>query len=146
MDVSSPFTDLLSLAGSAVLGVTGVAITRVTGLVRDWYHKQTVLQAASTAAGQVMVKLAAGKLALTDVTTQHPAVYNEASDALVRVADAAKAIGGLTPQGMAAMVVGAIGRAIAADPTTPTVAVPPAPPGRVVAPPPSPTPIPVKLP
>jgi hypothetical protein len=121
-DINQIMTTVLAFAGSVVLGLVGLAVTRITATVKTWFAKKTVQDAVATAAGGVLVKLASGAMNLTQVTATHPVLATLADTALARVPDAAAALG-VTSDGMAAMVVGAVGRALVADPTVPTVAV-----------------------
>lgn len=122
MDVTTIVNALLEFAGSCVLGLVGLAVTQITTKVKRWFDKRTVQDAVQTAAGGLMLKLASGAMHLGDVTTGHPTVVLAADAAMGRVGEAASNLGGVTPESMAALVVGAVGRALASDPTVPTIA------------------------
>ncbi len=135
--VSAFFNSLLDLAGSIALGAAGIAVAQISLKIKAWFDKRTVQDAVQTATGSVMLQLAAGTLALKDVTQYHPAVTTLAAGALNRVAGAAASLGGVTAASIAQLVVGAVGKALQDDPTVPTVlAVPRFP--TIPAPPPKP--------
>lgn len=122
MDATQAFNVLLDFAGSVALGLAGLAVTRVTSYIQTWFQKRNVQDAVNTAAGGVMLQLASGALTVAQVSTSHPTVTALATSAFDRVATSANALGGVTPQSIAQLVVGAVGHALAGDPTVPTVA------------------------
>ena len=119
--INAVFNDALATAGSIALGLAGLAVTRMTLQIKSWFARRTVQDAVSTASGKILVLLAAGKLTLPDVMASHPALATAEAAALARVPDAADALGGVTAETMAALIVGAVGRALSADPTVPTL-------------------------
>jgi hypothetical protein len=125
IDTTTVLNSLLEFTGSVVLGLVGLAITQVSSRVKAWFAKKNVQDAVNTAAGGVIVQLASGALTLADVTAAHPVVTALAGAAFNRVEDSANAVGGVTPQTLAQLVVGAVGHVLSQDPTVATVAASP---------------------
>ena len=108
--------DAVELAGRGVIivsaGVIGLAVGRMSTALRRWVQHHTVHREATAAAGHVLVHLANGDLALGDLTPAHPTIVRLAAHALMRVPAIAAALGGITPQTMAELVIGAVGHAV----------------------------------
>ena len=84
---------------------------------------QTVHDAADTAAGVLITQLARGEIQLEHLHIDSPAVLAVAQVAVNAVPQATDALHVTIPD-MAHIIVGRVGQAIAADPTTPTVGTP----------------------
>lgn len=82
--------------------------------------RQTVIDSARTAAGEIVVQLAKGHIALADVAGGSPVVASAAKRAISAVPDAADALAIEGPD-MARLVTGQVGQMLAADPATPIV-------------------------
>lgn len=108
---------LTALAGWAINELRKRNILHLTD-----QQRAQVLGAVQTGAGILVADLARGVTPLERVNISSDQVRALAARAVAAVPEAAAGLG-VTEAGAAAMIVGAVGRAIAADPTIPTVAV-----------------------
>lgn len=139
-----PILEQIALAAVPVVGAFliplvgwGMAIfQRRTGIEITAEQKAAVYAAVQTGRGIVLANMAAGSAHIADAKEGSLLIKSIASDAIASVPDAVSAQG-VTHNQMARLISGAVGNAISADQTVPTVTVvQPAPPQS--APPPLP--------
>lgn len=129
VDLSAVFNPVLGTLGLILAGMlTWLANRAIAALqARNLLHltdqqRAAVLGAVQTGAGILSADLARGVLPLAEMRIGSRQVRSVAQQALAAVPVAAAALG-MTEAGAAAMVVGAVGRALGQDPTVPTVPV-----------------------
>ena len=127
-------TELLQVLGILLVPLLAWAAQRGLAAYEARMHVQLtdqqraiVLGAADTAAGVLLVRLGAGTLTRADLTLEQPAVKS-AGLAAVQAVPAAAAALDVNAADMTRITLGKVGRALAADPTVPTIPERPAPP------------------
>lgn len=119
------------VAAIGAVPVAGWLANKAIQVARDRLHIQfsdkqvkAIHDAATTAAGIATAMLASGKLTAAELHTQSPALRELAKDAVNAVPDASSAQGVMIAD-MTRLVVGRVGQMISADPTVPTIPLPP---------------------
>lgn len=127
MDLNFLAQQGLDIAGMVAVPVSLMLARRALVLAEARFHftlsaaNEAKLEAAIAAgAGIVRADLASGKIALPDVAVSSPAI-DAAAIAAMNVLGAAIDALGITKEGIAAAIVGAVGHALAEDPTVPSV-------------------------
>ena len=121
---------LLQLVSLVLIGLAPVFANYVVHILHAKAHVDltaaqvaTVHDAADTAAGVLITQLARGEIQLEHLHVDNPAVIAAAQVAINAVPEAAGKLNVTIPD-LAQIIVGRVGHAIAADPTTPTVGTP----------------------
>jgi hypothetical protein len=122
----APIVQTLVEVVATALGVVAMALANKaitvfetrTNVQLTEQQRATVLGAVQTAAGAVKLELAKGGMALTDVHAASPQINAITTEATKGVQESVAALG-VTPEGLAKMVVGKVGNEL---PTTETTA------------------------
>lgn len=128
VDFSSLVQPLVEIAGAAIAAFAAVLAQKAiaafearTKVQLTDQQKATVMGAVQTAAGMVKLEMSKGTIALSDVHIANPTVAEIAKIATAGVQESIAALG-VTPEGVAKMVVGKVGNdggAVIATPLLP---------------------------
>ena len=121
MDEAQVLNAVTTFLALTVTGLVSIAASMVVSYARRRLLHDTVQSAAHSAAGTVLVALQTGQMTVADLHVNDSQLMQIAFDAVGTVFEQAAKLG-ITPSIMARLVVGYVGRALAADPTTTTVA------------------------
>lgn len=128
LDLTPVVQPILAALGMVMTGMFAVyvpkaidAFTKRTGVIVTEQQRATVLGAVQTAAGVLETKLDQGALSVAHINVSNPSVLAQASAAIAAVPQAAAALG-MTTDGVARMIVGAVDTAPRAAVAVPVVA------------------------
>jgi hypothetical protein len=114
IDLSPIITPILQVIGLVIAGVIAAYVPKAiaafmarTGVQMTAQQQATVLGAAQTAAGRIETLLDQRALAVAEVKTDNPTVVQLAQEAVAAVPLAAAALG-VTPEGIARIIVGKV--------------------------------------